>query len=1181
MFITKHTQRAGLLPLLAAAALPVLAQPVTPPSDGDIFLGFRASGGQGSGVSVLVNVGNDTTFRNAAPGTTLNLNGLGDIGTDLATTFGADWHERPDVFWGFFGARNNANPPVYASRAQNPVGAPAPDWTALATNARTATKNKIISVVTAYQGLEATGNSLVTGVQTNALNDGSYNFQITGGTTSFGTLSQWTNIQDSFGAGAAGTALDFFRLSGSTQKGDVVSRLGTFAITSDGSLSFTAAPLLNQVSFERIAYSVQEDAGNVVIAIERAGDISGTSSATFQIADGTAEAGTDFTLPVSFTVNFAADQALAEVAIPVLNRPGQFGSRSFTATLVSATGGFETRAPSATTVTITDIDPASTLNFAGTSVQVQQFSSGSTPNTAVLTVTRTGVTTGSVSIQVSATGGTLTAGTHFTFSSPQTLTFLTNETSKTINIPLTAGIIPGTIQFSLSNPTGSTTVGDAGIATVNVVPNAGDIAFSAATFNTSTASSSVDVTLTRTNGSSGAVSVEVSVTGGSLTNGTGYTFVSPAVVNFANGATTASVTVQLSTTTAGDIVLSLANPTGSASIGAQATATISVAGAPGTLAFGAASFFVVEEFGVANIPVVRTGGSSGAVTATVNTANGTAVAPGDYTALSNFLVTLPEGVTTFQVPVSIILDNVKNEPNETFTLTLSNPEGGAALGSITAATVTILDLDTAAPSVTVTTPKKNAKVPEAGGNQVTVSGSAKDNKGLATIEIEVNGGGYQETPFTVDSKGVAVFSSPVTAERGTNLVKVRATDHRGNVSKEVVLSFIYDDPFAALAGVYTGLSSASGGFDGAHQTEGLVTVTVGNTGAFSGKLTIDGLALPFSGVIGGGGVARFGAAGADKIRVERPNKPSFEIAFTLDLTKNAARNKITGTVVEYLRSAVVTTADIEADRAGFNGKSPATTVPAGYLANRGVYTVVFPAQAPQPGFTAADYPQGDGIGNITVRANGTIQLAAVLADSTKVTASGNLWKDLKWPLYAELYGKRGSLSGFVTLDDSQAGSDISGNDLAWFRPYQNVHHYPFGWPEGLTTVLLAAKYAVPAGASALPGPLLAQNPTLGNAILSFTDGLLPAQVNKAVNLDAKDKAVNAPNSDKSFSLAITQASGQFKGVFTHLDNTKPAFLGAIYQKGPLAGGYGFFLSATPRVRDGTGQSGSVTLSRRQ
>lgn len=1181
MFIPKHTKRAGLLPLLAAAALPALAQPVTTPSDGDIFLGFRASGGQGSGVSLLVNVGNDLTFRNATPGSTLNLNALGDIGVDLTATYGANWHERSDLFWGFFGARNNANPPVYSSRAQNPAGTPAPDYNALATNARVATKNKIISVATAYLGLEATPNSTVAGVQNNALNDGSYNFQVTGGTTSFGTLSQWTNIEDSFGSGAAGTALDLFRLSGTTQKGDTVTRLGTFSINSGGALSFTAAPLLNQVTFESIAYGVQEDAGNVVIVIERSGDISGTASATFQIASGSAVAGTDFTLPGAFTVNFAANVATASVTIPVINRPGHFGSRSFTATLVSATDGFQVRAPSTTTVTITDIDPASTLNFASTSLQIQQFSSGSTPNTAVLTINREGITTGSVSIQVSVTGGTLVAGTHFTFSSPQTVTFLTNETSKSVNVPLTAGIIPGTIVFTLSNPSGSTIAGTEGTATVQVVPNAGDIAFTAASFNTSTASSSVNVTLTRTNGSSGAVSVEVSATGGSLVNGTDYAFANPTVVNFANGATSASATVQISTTTPGSIVLSLANPTGSASIGAQSSTTIQVAGAPGSLAFGAATFFVVEEIGVANIPVVRTGGSSGAVTVTVNSANGTAVAPGDFTALSNFLVTFHEGVTTVQVPVSIILDNVRNEPNETFTLTLSSPGGGAVLGGITTTTVTILDVDTAAPTVAVTSPKNNAKLPEVGGHQVTVAGTAKDNKGLATIEIDVNGGGYQETTFTVDSKGNAAFSSPVSAERGTNLVKVRATDHRGNVSREVVLSFIYDDPFTALAGVYTGLSSASAGFDWSHQTEGLVVVTLRNTGAFSGRLTLDGLALSFSGVIGGGGVARFGAAGADKIRVERPNKPAFEIAFTLDLTKNAARNKITGTVVEYLRSAVVAAADLEADRAGFNGRSPATSVPPAYLANKGIYTVVFPAQAPQPGFSTADYPQGDGIGNITVSANGTIKLAAILPDNTRVTASGSLWQDLKWPLYSELYGKRGSLSGFVTLDDTQPDSDISGDNLAWFRPYQNTHHYPFGWQEGLATVLLGAKYAVSAGASALPGPLLPQDPALGNAILGFTDGLLPAQVSKAVNLDAKDKAVNAPNSDKSFTLAIAQASGQFKGVFTHSNSGRPPFQGVIYQKGPQAGGYGFFLSPTPKVRDGTGESGSVTLSRRQ
>jgi hypothetical protein len=71
------------------------------------------------------------------------------------------------------------------------------------------------------------------------------------------------------------------------------------------------------------------------------------------------------------------------------------------------------------------------------------------------------------------------------------------------------------------------------------------------------------------------------------------------------------------------------------------------------------------------------------------TADGTAVAPGDYTAKSGDLSWPAGDMTARYIDIPIADDHIA-EGNETFTVTLSAP-AGARLGSPSVATVTIKD----------------------------------------------------------------------------------------------------------------------------------------------------------------------------------------------------------------------------------------------------------------------------------------------------------------------------------------------------------------------------------------------------------------------------------------------------------------------------------------------------------
>jgi len=113
---------------------------------------------------------------------------------------------------------------------------------------------------------------------------------------------------------------------------------------------------------------------------------------------------------------------------------------------------------------------------------------------------------------------------------------------------------------------------------------------------------------------------------------------------------------------------------------------------PGSLRLSASTYSVGEGAGHATITVNRVNGSSGQVTVNYATSNGTAAAGSDYTTRSGTL-TWPAGDSapkTFTVP---ILNDTAVESNETVTVTLSAPTGGATLGTPATATLTIIDND--------------------------------------------------------------------------------------------------------------------------------------------------------------------------------------------------------------------------------------------------------------------------------------------------------------------------------------------------------------------------------------------------------------------------------------------------------------------------------------------------------
>jgi Calx-beta domain/Domain of unknown function (DUF4214) len=142
----------------------------------------------------------------------------------------------------------------------------------------------------------------------------------------------------------------------------------------------------------------------------------------------------------------------------------------------------------------------------------------------------------------------------------------------------------------------------------------------------------------------------------------------------------------------GMYVLRLTANDGALSASDEVTITVNPAPA-GSLQFSLSSYSVNENDGNATITVTRTGGSNGAVGVTYTTSNGTAISGQDYTAVVSQVVSFANGDTVSKTVIIPIINDSTFEGNETVNLALSNPTGGATLGSSNTAVLTILEDD--------------------------------------------------------------------------------------------------------------------------------------------------------------------------------------------------------------------------------------------------------------------------------------------------------------------------------------------------------------------------------------------------------------------------------------------------------------------------------------------------------
>lgn len=345
--------------------------------------------------------------------------------------------------------------------------------------------------------------------------------------------------------------------------------------------------------------SIVYDVTQPTVAIDQAsgqGDPGGGVSVTFDVVF--SEAVTGFTgADIDFTGSTAPGSLGATVS-------GSGAAYTVTVTGMTAGGLIVASIPAAT---VTDL--AGNDNLASTSTDnsvnfilsgTVQFDSATyvvnevgTPSLLV-TVTRVGGTEGPLSVNYTTVDGTAIAGTNYTTTSG-TFSWADGETtSRTFNVPLLDdGVFTSNLQFGLALNTISLSgaLGAPAAATVTIRTSAA-IEFTAANFAVleEVVGGTVTVTVKRSFQSVGAVSVNYAISAGTATLSSDF---GPAggtgTLTWADGDMTDKefiIPILDDTLSEGreTILLTLSGVTGNASLGAQATATVTIAHSEGKAA---------------------------------------------------------------------------------------------------------------------------------------------------------------------------------------------------------------------------------------------------------------------------------------------------------------------------------------------------------------------------------------------------------------------------------------------------------------------------------------------------------------------------------------------------------------------------------------------------------------------
>jgi hypothetical protein len=330
-------------------------------------------------------------------------------------------------------------------------------------------------------------------------------------------------------------------------------------------------------------------------------------------------------------------------------------------------------------------------------------------------------------------------------------------------------------------------------------------------------------------------------------------------------------------------------------------------------------------------------------------------------------------------------------------------------------------------------------------------------------------------------------------------------------------SFIHN-PFLPSVGTFRGLFYVTNA--AVEASSGSFIATVAESGAYTAYLRLAGRSYAYSG--------SFSLAGSDSKSIERRHENPLNLDLQLDLTNGP----LTGTV-----SDGTWTANLLANPDGYSFHNPAPQA--------GHYTLILPGSE-----DASNQPAGNGFAAITVTSFGEVVFDGNLGDGTPVIASSFISTNGQWPLYASLYGGKGSVLGWLSLSND---GTISGQ-TAWFKPAEtNARMYPDGFTNYVNVMGSAFQCT-----NGIPAP------GLSGGTLILTNGGLAQSITNQLEVCTNNHLTIAGGGELNF----IGRSGAFIGRVMDPETSKLILVrGAVLQNQNLGAGY--FL--------GTNQTASLLL----
>jgi len=397
---------------------------------------------------------------------------------------------------------------------------------------------------------------------------------------------------------------------------------------------------------------------------------------------------------------------------------------------------------------------------------------------------------------------------------------------------------------------------------------------------------------------------------------------------------------------------------------------------------------------------------------------------------------------------------------------------------------------------------------------ITINGQGKISPGLKATQLAL---GKSYTLTATPAKGWVFQSWSTIGLAGSVNVNSPVLPFTF-LSNTVITANFMPNPFTLVQGSYNGLFYENNAVNPG--SAGAFSLTLANSGTFSGRLLMGASVYTFNSQFSGSGgaqtLAKSGAHG---------------LAVNLQLDMTGQSGQIIGDVNGGAWDAALT-ANVAPT---WTAQNPSPLA--------GSYTFVLPWQS---GIVGA--PGGDSYAVGTINKQGVLSMAGALADGATFSASAPVSQGGLWPFYVYAASGKDTVLGWVSV-----GNGLSGTNISWSKLAGKAALYQAGFNN--TLAVEGSRWLAPAAKSSAL--------TLTDPSVVLSGGNLPEPLVGSVTLQNF-----LTYSGTGLSLSIRPSNGSFSGWFTSPGaSSKQTISGVVLQNQGLA--RGFF--------SGTNTSGSVLL----